>query len=102
MNRRGMKTPPRRREQKQRQKVRSEADELKSGGRDVRADRAGPVVRLSRARGVPRWIVRIECGRDEAERQQQSEGDEENREDLVATTSARNYHARLWFNVCCH
>ena len=104
MNGRRMKTSPGRGEEKQRQQVSSEADELKSRGGNVRADRAGPVLRLSRARRVPRRIVRIERCRDEAKRQQQSQRDEKNRENLIATTRTRDDHARLFFNVCscCH
>src|ERR1051326_280353 len=104
MNRGWMKTAPRGREQQQWQQVRSETDELKRSGGNVRADRAGPVLCLRLSGRVPGRIVRIERCRDQAERQQQSESDKKNREDLVATTGARDDHARPFFDMCssCH
>ena len=94
------KTPPRGREQQQRQQVSSKSDKLKSEGSDIRADRAGPVVRFCLADRVPRRIVWIKrCG-DQAKSQQQSDRRKEDREDLITTACTWNDDARLIFNLC--
>src|SRR5690349_10162260 len=100
MNRARTKPAPRGGEQQQRQQKRSESDELKRGGGDVRADRAGPVVGLAATRRVPRRIVWIKGSRDQAQREQQSNREQQDRQNLVTTTRAWNDDARLRFNVC--
>src|ERR1043165_1194925 len=80
------KAPPRRGEQQQWQQKRGETDELKRCRGDVRADRAGPVVCFGCARRVPRRIVWIEGSRNQTQRQQQSDCEEQDRQNLVTTT----------------
>src|SRR5438045_4879600 len=94
------KASPRRGEQQQWQEVSGESDKLKRSGCNVRPDRTGPVVCLRLAGRVPRWIVWIERRRDQTQRQQQSHGGKENRQDLVAAAGTRNDDARLLFNLC--
>src|ERR1051326_9058745 len=92
MNRARAKTAPRGREQQQRQEKRSETDELKRRGCDVCADGPGPVVCFARAGRVPRRIVWIEGSGNQTQRQQRSDCEQQDRQDLIATTRRSEEH----------